>query len=365
MKHLLLYHFRTVASGLVLFIAFMVMPPMAQAAEVGPICVLLLKTDSGSIVTTGVNNVLLHKGDDLEIYWFSGNATRAENTSGDKVSLSGKVTVSPQKKTTYTYTFSKGTKEMECSVVVSPVEGSVTERTLSTKDTTPTISGTAKNTKTVSFEIFKSGSKKPVYESGVIKVIDGAWKETVSDSLPKGVYTLVLSGSNDLKLRTIVSEKLMIGTTVSADTSGVIVVQPIPLLVGGVAKRGQTVGLSYLQVLNVGLKPVTITGIRVKQTGTASTDTVVTLTATDDTELHKGQVGKMGVPPFKSEEALIPVTLTLGAKETRLFTLKAILGSDITDDLGKTLKLVVSAVESESSIKGTFPIKGVLWTLGR
>lgn len=365
MKNFLTQHSRTLVLGFVLLAAFMGMSPVVHAAEVGPICVLLLKTNSGSLVTTGVSDVMLNKGDDLEIYWFSGNATRAENTAGDEVALTGKAAVSPQNKTKYTYTFSRGAKEMECSVVVNPVEGKVTTRALSTTDTTPTISGTAKNTKTVSFEIFKTGIKKPVYESGSVKVVRGVWKKTVSDSLTKGAYTLVLSGSETLKLNTISSERLTIGSTVSNNTSGVILVKQIPLLVGGIAKGDQTVGLSYLQILNTSLEPVAITGIRVNQTGTASTDTILTLSATDDTGLHKGQIGKIGSSPFKSNEALIPISLTIEAKSMRLFTLKAILGNDITDDIGNTLKITVVGVESQSLVKGTFPIRGAVWTLGR
>lgn len=364
MKHFFFRHLRTAAASTLLFVSFVVMSPVAEAADVGPICVLLLKTESGSIVTTGATDVMLNKGDDLEMYWFSGNATRAENTSGEEVSLSGKATVSPQKNTTYTYTFSKERKQMECSVTVSPVEVEITSSTLFTKDSTPTISGTAKNTKTVSFEIFKFGIKNPVYKSGVIKVIDSAWKETVSSSLAKGGYTLVLSGSSDLHLRRISSNNLTIGTTVSTDTSGVVVVQSIPLLLGGAAKRNQTVGVSYLQVLNVSLKPVIVTGIRVKQAGTASPDVVQTLSAIDDTELHKGQVGKIGVSPFKSNEAVIPISVTIQPKEVRLFTLKALLANNVSDYFGDTLKLQISGVESRSLVKGTFPIPGVTWTIG-
>ena len=348
------------------FATLAVLPATTHAADVGPVCIMLLKTNAGTIVGPGNSEVMLNKGDDLRIFWFSANAIAAENKSGDSVSLTGSTVKSPIKKTTYSYTFTKGTKEVTCSVTAHPTEGHITASTLSTRATTPTISGTVTGTKTVSLEIFKDGSKTSVYKSGNVKVVDGAWKHKVTKTLSKGSYDLVFSGSGALKLNTISRRTLTIGTAASSDTNAsTIVVQPIPLLVGGVAKRNQTVGMSYLQVLNVGRESVTITGIRVKQTGSASTATVLNLMAIDDTELAKGQVGKIGTSPFKSGEALIPITLTLKSKETRLFTLKATLADDISDEIGNTLKLVVSGVNSRSNVKGTFPIKGVTWTIGK
>ena len=346
--------------------AVLSMPFQTQAAYTGPVCILWTQTSSGSVVAAGESEVMLNKGEDITIYWLTANATAAENSSGETIPVSGKTVKSPTKKTTYTYTFSRGSREVECSVVVYPVDVSVTKSTLSTLSTKPTISGTAKDTKTVSFEVFEAGVKKPIYESETINVIDGAWKHKLTDTLSKGSYSLVLYGTDGLKLNTVSKQTLTIGSTADSSTSAsTIVVESIPLLSGGVAKKNQTITLSYLQVLNVGLQPVTITGIKMKQTGTASTDTLTTLFAVDDTELHKGQVGKIGTSPFKSGEALIPISLTIKPKETRLFTLKALLGSDMSDDIGDTLKLVVSGVESQSSVKGSFPIKGVTWTIAQ
>jgi hypothetical protein len=342
------------------------MPLVTQAAYTGPVCILWTQTSSGSVVAVGESEVMLHRGEDVTIYWLSANATAAENGTGKNIPVSGKVTASPTKKTTYTYTFSRGSREVECSVVVYPVEGSVKKSTLSSESTRPTITGTAKDTKTVSFEVFKTGVTKPVYESEAIKVVDGTWKHKVTDTLPKGAYSLVLYGSNDLKLNTISKQTLTIGSSVQSESTGsTIVVQPIPLLTGGVAKENQTITLSYLQILNVGLQPVTVTGIKLKQTGSADTDAIVSLIAVDDTEVYKKQVGNVGQSPFVSGEALIPITLTIQPKETRLFTLKALLGTDLSDYSGDTVKLVVSGVESRSSVKGTFPIKGVTWTIAQ
>ncbi|MEY2665350.1 MAG: hypothetical protein RLZZ480_455 [Candidatus Parcubacteria bacterium] len=340
------------------------LPSGVEAAELTPVCVIWTQTSSGSIVAVGESEVMLNRGEDITMYWFSANAITAKNSNGDSIALSGKSIKSPTEKRTYTYTFSNGSKDTKCSVVVYPMEGTVKKSTLSSDSGKPTIAGTAKDTKTVSFEVFKPGVKKPVYESESIKVTDGVWKHKITHTLPKGSYSLVLYGSDDLKLNKISKQTLTIGIA-AEDESGIstIVVQPIPLLRGGVVKAGQTITVLYLQVLNVGLQPVTITGITMKQSGTASTDTLARLMAVDDTELHKGQVGKVDSSPFKSGEALIPITLTMKPKETRLFTLKALLGSDLSDDEGGTLKLVVSGIESRSSVKGTFPIKGVTWTI--
>lgn len=347
------------------FVALAALPSTTQAADVGPVCIMLLVTNAGTVVGQGDHDVMLNKGDDLRIFWFSANATAAENKSGNSIPLVGRTVKSPTVKTTYSYTFSKGTSDVTCSVTAYPTEGHISASTLSTLSTTPTLSGTVTGTKTVSLEIFKNGTKTSLYKSGAVNVVDGAWKHKVTKTLARGSYDLVFSGSGELKLNTISRRTLTIGTITSADSSAsTIVVQPIPLLVGGIAKNKQTVGLLYLQVLNVGLEAATITGIKVKQTGTASTDSILSLMAVDDTELARGQVGKVGTSPFKLGEALIPITLTLKSKETRLFTLKATLSDDVSDDAGETLKLVVSGVNSRSSVKGTFPIKGVTWTIG-
>lgn len=365
MKYSTVFQFKTLFLSLTLTALYFI-PFTTQAAYEGPVCVLWVQTTSGSFVAAGESEVLVNKGDDVEIFWFSVNATEAKDINGDRIPLTGRSVKSPTSKTTYSYTFSKGTREFECSVAVYPVEGKVTASTLSSRSHTPTISGTAKNTKTVSFEVLKFGSKSVVYKSGAVNVVDGVWNHKVTDSILDGSYSLVLHGSDELKLNTISKQALTIGTLTTPDSSmSTVVVQPIPLLVGGVAKRNQTVGLSYLQLLNVGLQPVTITGIKMKQTGTASTDTIVRLMATDDTELHTGQVGTIGTSPFKSGEALIPITLTLKPKETRLMTLKALLVGDLSNDVGDTLKLQVSGVNSRSSVKGTFPIRGVTWTLAQ
>lgn len=347
-------------------VAILSIPATTQAAEKTPVCVLWTQTSVGSVVAVGESEVMLNKGDDITMYWFSANATAAKNNAGDSIAVTGKTIQSPTKKTTYTYTFSRGSKEVECSVVVYPIDASVKKSTLATESTKPTITGTAKDSKTVSFSVFKDGIKKPMYTSKSIKVTNGVWKHKVTDTLSKGSYTFELYGSSDLKLNTITKETLTIGSKEAQSNDSTIVVQSIPLLSGGIAKKNQTIALSYLQVLNVGLQPVTITGIKLQQTGTASTDTIVTLTAIDDTELAKGQVGKIDTPPFNDDdEALVPITLTIKPKETRLFTLKAILGTDISDDVGDTIKLAVSGVESRSSVKGTFPIKPVTWTIAK
>ncbi len=348
------------------FVGLGFMPATTHAAYTKPVCILLLQTTAGTVAGPGEMDVMLNKGDDLKILWLSVNATKAENKNGDNLPLSGRTVKVPTKKTTYSYTFSKGANEVTCAVTVYPTEGHITASTLSSLKKTPTLSGTVDGTDTVSFEIFKDGSKTSVYESDEIEVVDGEWEHTVTKTLANGSYDLVFSGNDQLKLNTISKRTLTIGTVAPSDAGATtIVVQSIPLLVGGVAKKNQTVGLSYLQVLNVGLKPATITGIRVKQTGTASTDAVLSLTAIDDTELAKGQVGKEGDSPFDSDEALIPITLTLKSKETRLFTLKAIMADDVSDYVGDTLKLVVAGVDSRSGVKGTFPIKGVTWTIGQ
>jgi len=344
-------------------VVFLMTVAVTEAATPAPSCVLLVTTSAGIYAETGTSEALQVVGDPLKFFWLSSNASKVENKNGTSLPTFGVTTKNPKSKTTYTYTFFNGNKSIECEIIVHPVKGSIDEKSLTTISKEPTITGKATNLKEVKLEFYKVGTKNKVHESGAVKVSGGAWKYVVDKSLSDGQYDMVLKANEDWRLNTITTEVLSIGKISQENFSGTVVVQVIPLLSGGSAKAGNTVNLLYLQMLNVSNDPVTITGIKMEQNGTAAVGSVLSLMATDDTNKATGQVGSAGVSPFKSGVATIPITITLQPNETRLFTLKATLASNLSSHIGDTLKLEVTGVNSRSNIKGTFPIRGVTWTL--
>lgn len=348
----------------ILALVFLTGPQGVEAATApDPDCVLLVQSSAGIYAGTGQTEALQVVGDPVKIFWLSSNATKAENKNGTKVPIFGLTYKNPKSDTTYTYTFKNNEKEVDCGVVIHPVKGSIDTDSLVTDSKKPTLSGKATNLKEVKLSIYKVGTKTLVYESDDVEVSGGSWEHEVDESLSDGQYDVVLKANDDWKLNQITKQVLSVGDVSQINLPGTIVVQPIPLLSGGNAKGGAKINLLYLQMINVSNDPVTITGIKLKQTGTASTDSILSLMATDDTNVARTEIGSLNNSPFSSQMATIPITLTLKPKETRLFTLNTTLKSNISSYIGDTIKLEVIGVNSRSSIKGDFPIRGVSWLL--
>lgn len=86
---------------------------------------------------------------------------------------------------------------------VKTVSGTINSSGLTTYDTTPVISGSAKNTDVVGISI-SNGDK--VYGSGDVKVKNGRWSVTVSPALKTGKYAVTLYSANE----SLASAKLFI-----------------------------------------------------------------------------------------------------------------------------------------------------------
>jgi hypothetical protein len=349
-------------SLMTLVISAFFIPMFAKAADT-PSCVLLVSTSAGIYAKSGESEVMQVIGDPLKIFWLSSSVDRAENKSGSPIPIFGQTIKNPKSLTNYSYTFIKGSNETKCSVAVHPVTGEFNDNSLTTEKNQPIITGEASKVKEVKVEVYKISTKSLVHESEGIKVVDGKWRYEIDEKLADGQYDIVLKANEDWQLNKIDSGILTIGDVSDSNLPGTVVVQSIPLLTGGSARAGETKSLLYLHMLNVSNDPVTITGISMKQVGSASTDSILSLSATDDTNKAQGKVGSSTVSPFKSGVAKIPITLTLAPKETRLFTLKGTIANNISSDLGDSLRLEVSGVSSRSNVKGDFPIRGVTWIL--
>ncbi len=352
----------TLLSLIFLVLGILITPIWAEAADT-PSCVLLVSTSAGIYAKSGESDVLQVIGDPLKIFWISSSVDRAENKSGTQIPIFGQTIKNPKSLTNYSYTFIKGSNETKCSVTVHPVTGGFNDDSLTTEKNQPTLIGKASKVKEVKVEVYKISTKSLVHKSDAIKVIDGEWRYEIDEKLADGQYDVILKANEDWQLNKIDSGILTVGDVSRSSLPGTIVVQSIPLLTGGLAKAGETKSLLYLHILNVSNDPVTITGISMKQVGSASTDSLLSLSATDDTNKAQGKVGGNGVSPFKSGVAKIPITLTIAPKETRLFTLKGTIVNNISSYLGDSLRIEVSGVTSRSNVKGDFPIRGVTWVL--
>ena len=129
-------------------------------------------------------------------------------------------------------------------------------------------------------------------------------------------------------------------------------------------RAGASIPVSYLQVINIGKERATLRGFAIKQNGSASTDTIVGLTVSDDSGLFHNSVDYTGTSLFKNGTAFIPIEVPIVTGQTRLFTIRAILGGTVTVDLGKQLKLDITEVDASAELKSKLPIRGTTWTFG-
>lgn len=143
-----------------------------------------------------------------------------------------------------------------------------------------------------------------------------------------------------------------------------LVVSFIPLLSGGQAKAGKSVPVSYLQVTNTGDNAASLAGFWLRQSGSAGGESIIGLTTVDDKGSLRGSVGGTeGSILFKDGLAFVPANATIAPKEMRLFTIKTAVTASVSSYLGKDIKIEVASVDTNAKVQGTFPIRGVTWTI--
>ncbi len=358
LKHLGLFAFA---------LTMLVLPNFSFAATANPSCSLTVTTEKGTTTFNDSEKIYTEKGSVVVLLWSSRNATKAITNSDDTIGLTGVEVKMPTKDTTYGYEFTGNGKKVTCEANIVIAEGSIKESTLTTSKSTPTISGKAENVKSVYVKVYKEGSTKPVFTSKTIKVKKDAWSVKVTKKLADGQYNIVVTGDKKVLLNTLVTGVLTVGDvdTTSASANTTIVVEQIPLLIGGIAHAGGLLPLSYLQVINIGKEVATLSGFNVIQTGNASTNSILSLSTVDDTGLLRSSVdGVAGSSLFKNGSAFIPTVAVLKPGEMHLFTIKAGLVPNVSAYVGTQLGIRVSAVKSNAkTTRGVFPIGGVQWTI--
>ena len=239
-----------------------------------------------------------------------------------------------------------------------------------TNKTKASLTGDATNVKTVRVLIENSAGKR-LFKSKALKVKNDHWKVTASKKLADGTYKVTVYDAKDKKQATLASGTLTVGvkgatSTSGTKSSGLISVDALPLLSGGAANMGASVPVAYLKVQNTSGSAVSLEGFTLKQNGSASGDSVIGFSTSDDKGGSRATIGGTeGAKQFKSGLAFVPLKATIENGTVRIFTIKATLSKTVTADLGKQLFLDVAGVTTNGSVKASYPIRGVAWTLIR
>jgi hypothetical protein len=280
--------------------------------------------------------------------------------------------------------------------------GFIDKDSLSTTSTQPTLEGEAKGVSEVTISIYKEDSTKLILQEEDISVDrDDTWEVKLSEKLVAGVYDVKLKASPSRSAKVFDTETLTIkkSTTVSTmsaadfsrltrleqitelqrqlavllklrdemrrasleDSSGTVTASIVPLLSGGVVTGGQSIPISYVQVRNTSSDTVTVIGFTVKQNGTAPTNLISTLTISDNNGASRAT---SETNPFKDGSGYVPTFAAIAPGSFKIFTIKANMASSISASIGKDFKLDVTNVETNGSVKTTYPLRGTTWSIG-
>lgn len=357
MKYLLT---KTVLGALALFVC--VAPFGASAATGAPTCMLIVTTEGKTTFVQGTKELEVSPGSKVQIAWGSSGATQTTNSfSGG---LSGFREDTPTETKTYTFTFNNGGAQTTCSVTaLIGGKASIDSKSLSTTSSKPTLRGSTSEYERVVIEIRKEGETKAFFKSKTIRVRNDSWSAKVTKSLKDGIYDVTVLGKTGTSTTSIATGRLVVGDNVSAQTSNAAFkVGTIALLSGGEAKRGTTIPVSYLQITNVGKEQGTLRGFWLKQYGGADMRAVIGLVVVDDRGGSRGYAGGVeGSTPFKNNVAFAPTNAVFAPGERKLFTIKAVLSTDVSAYVGSDIKLSVTSVDSNGAASGAYPISGTTW----
>lgn len=177
--------------------------------------------------------------------------------------------------------------------------------------------------------------------------------------------TLVVNTANiatNVKVNEPPAANININSNTKSDTTFAVAL--VPLLSGGVVHTSASVPISYLQITNTGKEYASLKGFWVKQNGSASVQSVINFTTIDDKGGSQGSSGGTeGTTPFKNGLAFAPTDAMFAPGQMRLFTIRAVLGNNISSNIGKNLMIDVASIETSARVEGSFPIRGTTWTI--
>lgn len=329
----------------------------AAATSKKPTCEVTVTTkESKTKITdkTDKKEMLVAESEEIEFKWKSKDAKKA-TLDGKKIKLTGTNEINAKKTGTYEFEFENGSKTVTCEVTITVADAEITSK-LANTSSKPTFSGTAEGLKKVSLSVFKEGAKKAVFVKKNVSVKNGKWTVKTSKPLATGTYEVRLMNGDTM----LDTADLTVGSSTKnkddkavAKSNGVLKVGMIPLGIGGTSRAGGSVSAALVEVRNTGTEAVTVTGFRVSQRGTASTNAIVELSSKDD----KGMTSASTKASWKSNATVAPANAVIAAGGVKLFTVKALLGASAMP--GTTVILDVTGIESNAkTASGTFPIRG-------
>ncbi len=341
-------------------------PFTASAASSRVSCELTVTTSFDDASFKKKGKILVQKGDEVTIAWEGKNATKVIDRDKDEVHLKDSITVTPDKDETYSFQFTDNRRKTDCSVELVVVDALIDEDTLQTGKAKPTISGEAIGAKSV-YLLITDENRKTAFKSRNIRTKDGDWMTHVTKSLKDGSYDVTLFGDKRANINIIATSTLVIGdgSTSASNSStkkgGMLAISPIALLSGGNAVPGASVPVVYIKVANPGKDAASIDGFTLKQNGSASTNAILSFSTNDDKSGSRFTTSGAGL--FKNGHTFVGLPATIPPGQFRIFTIKANLNSTSGISAGQTLMLDVASVTSGAALGGSFPIKGVTWTL--
>ena len=347
---------------LCIFGTFAVFALPAEAATAKPTCSLSISYDGKTTQTKSDEEISVLKNTPVTIVWSSKNATKAIDGDRNTIATSGVATVTPVVKTEYEYIFSQGSKKVTCSVEVSVISGTIATKTAVKNGEKINLTGKVIGVKKVVVLVMAEGTTTPTYTTKSLSVKNKKYSFTMPQTLADGNYRIILqtTGTNPVVLAT---STLAVGK-VAPVAHTALVVKTIPLLSGGMATVGSGVAVAYIQVINIGNKPATVTGFTFKQNGSAPVSAIAGLSIADEAGVARGSIGNMiSGSPFTSPSITIPVVTTLAAKESRLFTVRAVVGPTATMNIGQTMVLALQGVIGDAGVQSALPLGGVTWTI--
>lgn len=351
-------YFLSMRTLTIIALAVAILLPQGAGAASRPSCAITVSSLRGEAVTKKSMEILALPGETLEIAWESAGAKTARDADRDEIELEDSIEIEADRDETYAYTFLNGSRKATCSVEIKVAEAGFDGAPLSTRDATPAIEGSADGVKSVSLRIESLEGKK-VATAKEVRVRKGVWEATVSKKLKEGKYVVSLLGPKGYELGVLATTTLEVLGKDGAASGGSVSVSQLPLLMGGVAANGASVPVAYVQVKNTGKTAASISGIRLKENGSAPDEAVVGFATNDD----KGGSRATHAVSFKNGVATVPLSYTLSPGELRIFTVKASISAAKRLYGNAELKIDIAGIETTASVAGSFPIRGTTWVL--
>lgn len=356
-------HARTLAAAPLtgLLLATMLFTPFAaSAATKKPSCTLDVTTSTGEteVKSNKKEGVTVSSGESFTIHWSSENADTAEMNDGD-VALSGSSTTTPTEDQDYRFTFRNGSKKVRCTVEVSVVEpASIDTDALKTDSPKPSLTGSAGGYEKLYVAISEKGSNDTLLLKKAT-VHHGTWKYRVTKKLADGAYDVRLTDKDGEA--TYASGTLVIGEVTSTSDSK-LSLSFLPLLAGGTAHAYGNIPVMYLVVRNTGTEAAHVTGITLREDGSAPASLITSLATSDD---KGGSRATSAANPFgNGATATSPTDASIPAGGVKIFTVKAQLGATAAYS-GTQLMLNVVGIDTDGDVLTGFPVHGATWVIAQ